>query len=213
MPLHTELRLHVLSHRTEDGSEKLIGFALRTLTDMKQKYSQVEKEGLVYVFGITWFHAYLFGHHFTLITDNKAIMSLFDSNKLILPHASGLIHQWANKLAMYEYILRFRPTNQHANADALSWLPLPEKPEHVPVLAEHDLCLSEAPLSATKLKIWTAKDPLLAQVLDYIRKGWPEQPREDFKSYSSKRLELTELDGCIVWCEGCWSLNQAWNTS
>ena len=75
--------------------------------------------------------------------------------------------------------------------------------EHVPVPAEHVLLighLSEAPLSAAELKIWTAKDPLLAQVLQYILVGWPEHTREDFKPYSSKRLELTELDGCIVWC-------------
>ena len=130
-------------------------------------------------------------------------MSLFDSNKPISPQASGRIQRWALKLATYEYTLRFRPTNQHANADALSRLPLAEKPEHVPIPAEHVLLiehLSEAPLSAAQLKIWTAKDPLLAQVLQYIRDGWPEQTREDFKPYSSKRLELTELDGCIVWC-------------
>ena len=37
------------------------------------------------------FHAYLFGHHFTFITDSKAIMSVFDSNKPISPQASGRI--------------------------------------------------------------------------------------------------------------------------
>ena len=79
----------VLSHKTEDGAEKLIGFESRTLTDMEQKYSQVEKEGLACIFGVTQFHAYLFSHHFTLITDNKTIMSLFDSNKSISPQASG----------------------------------------------------------------------------------------------------------------------------
>ena len=125
----------VLSHKTEDGSEKQIGFVSRTLMDTEQKYSHVEKEGLACIFGVTQFHAYLFGHHFTLITDNKAIMSLFDSNKPISPQASGQIQRWALKLATYEYTLRFQPTNQHANADVLSRLPLPEKPEHVPVPA------------------------------------------------------------------------------
>ena len=42
----------ILSHRTEEGSEKPIGFA-RTLTDTEQKYSQVEKEGLACIFGVT----------------------------------------------------------------------------------------------------------------------------------------------------------------
>ena len=93
----------VLSHKTE----KPIGFASRTSTDAEQKYSQVEKEGLACVFGVTRFHAYLFSHHFTLITDNKAIMTLFDSNKPISLQASGQIQRWALKLATYEYTLRF----------------------------------------------------------------------------------------------------------
>ena len=86
----------------------------------------MEKEVLACVFGVTRFHAYLFGHHFTLITDNKAIMSLFDSDKLISPQASGQIQRWALKLATYEYTVWFRPTNEHVNADALSRLTLPE---------------------------------------------------------------------------------------
>ena len=61
----------VLSHRFTDGSEKPIGFVSRTLTDTEKKYSQVEKEGLACVFGVSRFHAYLFGHKFTLVTDNK----------------------------------------------------------------------------------------------------------------------------------------------
>ena len=161
----------ILCRKTEDGSEKPIGSASRTLTDTKQKYSQVEKEGLACIFGVTQFHAYLFGHHFTLITDNEAIMSQFDSNKPISSQVSGRIQRWALNLATYKYTSRFQPTNQHVNADAFSRLLLPEKPEHVPIPDEHVLLiehLSEAPLSAAQLKIWTAKDPLLAQVLQYI---------------------------------------------
>ena len=50
-----------------------------------------------------------------------------------------------------------------------------QKPEKVPVPAEHVLLiehLSEAPLSAAQLQIWTGKDPLLVQVIQYIRVGW-----------------------------------------
>ena len=38
--------VHVLAHRSADGSEETIGFALRTLSNAEKKYSQVEKEGL-----------------------------------------------------------------------------------------------------------------------------------------------------------------------
>jgi len=64
----------VLLHKFPDGSEKPIGFVSRTLTDTEKKYPQVEKEGLACVFGISCFHTYLFGHKFTLMTDNKVIV-------------------------------------------------------------------------------------------------------------------------------------------
>ena len=109
----------VLLHRFSDGSEKSIGFVSRTLTDTEKKYSQVEKEGLVCVFGVSRFHTYLFGQKFT---DNKAIMLLFDPFRNVLPQASGRIQRWSLKLAMYQYTLKFCPTAQHVNADALSRL-------------------------------------------------------------------------------------------
>ena len=42
----------VLAHRFPHGSEKLIGYASRTLNSAERNYSQLEKEGLACVFGI-----------------------------------------------------------------------------------------------------------------------------------------------------------------
>lgn len=69
----------VLAHCFEDGLEKPIGFASHTLTPAERNYAQVEKEGLTCVYGIKHFHSYLFGHHFTLVTDHEALVSLFNS--------------------------------------------------------------------------------------------------------------------------------------
>ena len=80
----------VLSHKFADGSEKPIGFVSRTLTDTEKKYSQVEKEGLACIFGLSRFHTYLFGHKFTLVTDNKALVSLFDPGVFHLKHLGEL---------------------------------------------------------------------------------------------------------------------------
>ena len=59
----------VLSHRMADGSEKSVGFVSRTLSAVEKNYSQIEKEGLAYVFSVKRFHSYLYGHSFTLITN------------------------------------------------------------------------------------------------------------------------------------------------
>ena len=70
-------------------TEKPIGFVSRTLTDAEMKYSQVEKEELACVFRVTRFNSYLYGHHFSLITDHKSLLSLFDASKPVPPQASG----------------------------------------------------------------------------------------------------------------------------
>ena len=46
----------VLSHQMQDGSEKPIGFASRTMSATEKKYSQLDKEALALMFGISKFH-------------------------------------------------------------------------------------------------------------------------------------------------------------
>ena len=62
----------VLSHRMEDGSEKPIAFASRSLSQAERKYSQLE-EGLDVVFGVSKFQLYLLGRNFTILSDHKLL--------------------------------------------------------------------------------------------------------------------------------------------
>ena len=57
----------VLSHRMEDGSERPIALASRSLSPAEKNYAQLDKEGLAIVFGVQKFHHYLLGRHFTII--------------------------------------------------------------------------------------------------------------------------------------------------
>ena len=194
----------VIAHRFEDGSERPIAFASRTLAEAEKKYSQIEKEGLACVFGVSRFHSYIYGRHFTLVTDHKPLLGLFNEDRPVPVQASGRIQRWALTLATYEYTLRFKPTKAHANADALSRLPLSGSPISVPTPAETILLLeaiNESPISSTEIATWTRRDPVLSRVLAFIEKGWPNELEhdDDLKPYQQRRSELSVQDGCILW--------------
>ena len=66
----------VLSYQEGDGSERPIAFAWRTSTTSEQKYAQIERESLAVVFGVTRFHEYIYGRHFTLVSDHRPLLTL-----------------------------------------------------------------------------------------------------------------------------------------
>ena len=65
----------VIPHTMSDGSERPIAFVSRTLLSSEKNYSQVEKEALSLIFGVSKFHTYLYGRKFTLITDRKPLVT------------------------------------------------------------------------------------------------------------------------------------------
>lgn len=191
----------VLSHKMPDGTEKPVGFASRTLTPAERNYSQVEKEALACVYGVKRFHSYLFGHSFLLQTDNEPLRTLFNQSKVVSQQASSRIQRWALTLASYEYTIVCRRTEQHANADALSRLPLPYTPTQTSIPAELVLLvenLEDAPITAAQIAQWTKQDPNMAKVVRCVLEGWPDNPDEELRSYWNRRLELSVHDGCIV---------------
>ena len=66
----------VLSHVMEDGSERPIAYASRTLSSSERNYAQLGKEALGVIFGLKNVHNYLYGRTFTLVTDHKPLTSI-----------------------------------------------------------------------------------------------------------------------------------------
>ena len=194
----------VLAHKLPDGTKKPIGYASRTLTKAERGYSQLEKEALSCIFSIKKFHDYLFGRSFLLLTDHKPLLGLLKEDHAVPSQASARIKRWSLFLSGYEYTLMFRNTTAHANADALSRLPLPVQPSknelepELVLLADH---LSDSPVTADDIRFWTKQDQKLSRVLQFQRQGWPSKGDPELQPYLSKRYELSTYDGCIL-CRG-----------
>ena len=67
----------VLSHLIDNQSDKPIAYASRSLSTVERKYSQLDKEALAILFGISKFHRYLYGSHFIIHSDHKPLILAF----------------------------------------------------------------------------------------------------------------------------------------
>ena len=153
----------VLSHRMEGNSDKPIAFASTTLNTAEKNYLQLDKEGASMMFNLKKFHKYLYGRHFTIVTDHKPLVSLFSEKKQVPTTASLRVQRWAVTLRGCEYDTVYKSGPSHGNADALSRLPLPvttrvEAEESVLLLRE----VEDFPLTAVQISNWTHRDPVLA---------------------------------------------------
>ena len=94
----------VLSHILENGEERPVAYASRTLSPAEKNYSQLEKEGLAIIFGVKKFHNYLFGRKFTIESDFQPLYYLFSESKGVPQLASARIQRWALTLSTYIHI-------------------------------------------------------------------------------------------------------------
>ena len=109
---------------SKTGFDCPIAFASRTLAPAERKYSQLDKEALAIVFGVNKFHQYLYGRHFTILSDHKPLQYLFAVDRPIPQMVSPRVQRWAHTLSAFDYTISFRAGKLQGNADALSRLPL-----------------------------------------------------------------------------------------
>ncbi|XP_037931459.1 uncharacterized protein K02A2.6-like [Teleopsis dalmanni] len=190
----------VISHIFADGSERPIAFASKTLNVHQVKYSQIEKEGLAIVFGIQKFHQYLYGRKFTLFTDHKPLVSIFNPGKHLPTTTSNRLQRWAIILMAYQFDIKYKPTAQHGNADALSRLP--EGPDNN--FDQEDNCFAveelDTPIDAEVIRFHTKRDETLMKVHRFIQQGWPISvgPQQaDILPYFQRNTALVIIDNII----------------
>lgn len=135
----------------------------------EKRYSQIEKEALSIVYGVRKFHQYLTGTKFELITDHQPLLTIFHPQKGIPMTTANRLQRWAISLMGYCYTIRYKPTKQHANADALSRLPVGDDvsfvgKESIQVNRIQAQMMEENPVNCTEVQTATNNDEILRVV-------------------------------------------------
>ena len=120
--LHTDAStkgLGAVLYQQQGEHKRVISYASRGLSKSEQHYPAHKLEFLSLKWAVTEkFTDYLFGHQFTVYTDNNPLTYVLTSAQL---DATG--HRWVAALSAYSFELKYRPGRSNADADAMSRLP------------------------------------------------------------------------------------------
>ena len=91
----------ILAQRERQGQQyNIIAYASRPLTPVERRYSQTDIEGLSLEWGIEHFRLFLICSEFDVITDHKALESIFNNPKSKPP---ARIERWMMRLQPYNF--------------------------------------------------------------------------------------------------------------
>ena len=204
----------------QHGEERPVAFASRTLNNGERAYSAGEREALVCICACEHWHSYLYGRHFTLLTDHLALSSLFSASR------SGRrpmrLLRWAERLNQYNFPVAYLPGKENMVPDLRSRAPIPPASD-LPSASPRDGTSSSAnsfdvsdssfsrsifgptwicTISKPELATETSNDANLELDKGFLRKGWPRTKLQtpQHRAYFDVQRELSTLDG-VVYCD------------
>jgi hypothetical protein len=104
-----------------DKEELPVGYFSRRLLDYQRNYSTTELECLAIIESIEYWHCYLYGKEFTVMTDHQPLQGVIKVKK-----PKTRLFNWAMRLNQYNVRIRYRPGGLNQEADFLSRHPIEE---------------------------------------------------------------------------------------
>ena len=184
------------------------GFASRTLSQVEQRYAQIEKECLAIVFACAKFSQYITRREvITVETDHKPLQSIFKKSLLTAP---SRLQRMLLRLQRHNLNVKYKPGSQMYVADHLSRAYLSQtKDTPKDEFQVFTLELEEInPLDTVKitserlsqLQKATEQDPVMQALKNTILIGWPDTKEQiplTVRDYWNFREELTLHNGVL----------------
>jgi hypothetical protein len=114
----SDLGIGAVLSQLQDGEEKVIAYASKTLSPAQKVYCTTYKELLAVRTFVEHFRVYLYGRRFTVRTDHASLRWLKNFDK-----PEGMIMRWISYLDTFDIQWVHRPGANHGNADGLSRKP------------------------------------------------------------------------------------------
>lgn len=99
----------------EIPNDNPIHFFSKVLNPAQTRYSTIEKELLAIILSIEFFHYYLIGREFLIVTDHRPLTYLFNTKNM-----SARLHRWRYVIMSYQFQIVYKSGKSNVVADALS---------------------------------------------------------------------------------------------
>lgn len=186
---------------------KPMAFASRSLSESETRFSQVEKELLAIVYSVKKFHYYIYGRPIKVITDCKPLVAIMQKN--VANVMSPRLQRLKTKLLKYDLNVEHMSGKFMFISDLLSRSYINSSCQNSDEFSEeivHCIGLSKyvqiSDVRKASIKLHTANDPCLINVMSYVKNGWPKHIKNVFneaKCYFSLRNEITEDEGLLFY--------------
>ena len=191
----------VLCQLDDEKKEHPIAYASRSMSKTERNYGMPEKECLAVMWATKKFRPYIYGRHFTLHTDNKALSQVV---KLDAPE--GKMARWQLKLRSMDFSVVHKKREFNTNADALTRLNVDETTGTVtcaPVLIDPDSRNQprnvEIDLSVMRtMRDEQRKDPYLAAIKAYKESKILPEDDQLARDVRITATVVTEKDGVMM---------------
>ena len=98
-------------------NDRPIAFGSKLLSDCECRYANIEREMLAVVFGCEQFHTYVYGKHFTIVSDHKSLEMIHLKNMAAAPQQ---LQRMLLRIQPYDIVIKYKPDNEVMLADSMS---------------------------------------------------------------------------------------------
>ena len=114
----SDVAIRAVLSQIDDGVEKVIAYASRTLSKAERKYCVTRKELLAVVYFTKYYKHFLYGNEFKIRTDYSSLKWLLNCK-----NPEGQLARWFESLSNFQMTIEHRAGSKHRNTDALSRIP------------------------------------------------------------------------------------------